>query len=325
MGAVRFWTRKYDLWADLDSFRRSEGWEESDSEAQSHDAIVEEEIRWKETEVKKVFGSEDGLGRSVEPEGARQNINEVGQTIQDGPGLAVEGGHSTVALSQPQASSSTSEVYPSFHRSHILQTSTPHLKDISTYPEVPTPGIVNTPMLPSPLKQVTMSKSSPIRRKTTMPTPDNVPSPIDTPDSSCLTRSIGEGRGRRDDPGTPIPLGTAAYSKLRGKKDYQMLTKHFEVFTKTVSKQEAGVSGTTTRKGKGRAVEKSPSTTVLGGKVFEGLRFCIPPELNQVTKHKQRWDVVSFPMEDHGLMHLDLQARRSGHSAARYRYHACRL
>lgn len=293
MGALRFLTHRRDLWSDLDDFKRSGGWDETDKEAKAFIAEVREEIKRKDEGGVDASGLTYGNAVDVSLMGMKQGVSAprgmtFHETIDDGGNSSGMVGHHEHEQRSP---ATAAEPFPSFHRSHIYQTSTPrHVNNTSTIPNVPTPSNVAAPALPSPLRNtMTSSKTSP-RRKGRQATPDNIPSPVDTPGSSRLSRSTGEGRGRRDDPATPIPLGIAAYSNMRGKKDFLTLTKHFEVFAKTVAKQDANESMPMKGKGRGRAVQKVPS--ILGGKVFAGLRFCIPPELGQVTKHKQRWDIV---------------------------------
>jgi DNA polymerase lambda len=82
--------------------------------------------------------------------------------------------------------------------------------------------------------------------------------------------------------------------RLKGKKDLQTLTKHFEAFEKGVAKDNAAErSGATDRKGKGKARSAGKVGLGLGSKVFDGLRFCISPEIGAVSKHKTWWDIVS--------------------------------
>jgi hypothetical protein len=71
--------------------------------------------------------------------------------------------------------------------------------------------------------------------------------------------------------------------RLKGKKDLQTLTKHFEAFEKGVAKDNAAErSGVTDRKGKGKARSAGQVGLGLGSKVFDGL-----------SKHKSWWDIVS--------------------------------
>jgi hypothetical protein len=95
----------------------------------------------------------------------------------------------------------------------------------------------------------------------------NVSSPIDTPERHS---NDGPYRGKRDDPATPAPLGSGSYARLRGKKDFQRLTKHFDVFAKTITKPKTG----------------------LGGDIFKGIKVCIPPEAGNISKQPERWKIV---------------------------------
>jgi DNA polymerase lambda len=82
------------------------------------------------------------------------------------------------------------------------------------------------------------------------------------------------------------------FNMLKSKKDFQTLTKHFEMFTKQSERQKkASEPGLGKGKGKGR-MGGAASDVALGGKVFEGLRFCFPPELGNTSKQKTHWDIV---------------------------------
>jgi len=180
---------------------------------------------------------------------------------------------------------------PSFRPSNIAH-STPKPISTSTFPHIPTPTFTSTPNLPSPAKVTPGPSRNPRHPPATLvnETPINVDSPIDTP--------TGEGRGRRDDPATPVPLGVEKFNLLKSKKDFQTLTKHFEMFTKQSERQKKLAAEPITRKGK-MAVQGKGSE-VLGGKVFEGLRICFPPELGNTSKQKTHWDIVCpFPNESH--------------------------
>jgi len=102
---------------------------------------------------------------------------------------------------------------------------------------------------------------------------------------------IGEGRGRRDDPATPVPLGVEKFQFLKSKKDFQTLTKHFEMFTKQSERMKKAALDPPKGRDKGKLGKTSE---VLGGKVFEGLRFCFPPELGNTSKQKTHWDIVCY-------------------------------
>ena len=157
----------------------------------------------------------------------------------------------------------------------------------TTLPSVPSPKDFSTP-LPPP---------RPTSRLQAIQTPD-LASPIDTPNHIA--------RPGTDALGTPIPipLGTDPHASIKGKKEYLKLTEHFADFSKTVSKdaEAANASAVSSRT---RAWVGGRAVPGLGGKVFAGLRFCIPPELGPVTKHKQRWEVVS----DYGRFPPDPNSR----------------
>jgi len=172
---------------------------------------------------------------------------------------------------------------PSFRPSNIAH-STPKPISTSTFSHIPTPTFVSAPNLPSPNKVTPGPSKIPRHPPTTLvnETPMHIDSPIDTP--------TGEGRGRRDDPATPVPLGVEKFNLLKGKKDFQTLTKHFEMFTKQSERQKKLAAEPITRKGK--MTVQGKGSEVLGGKVFEGLRICFPPELGNTSKQKTHWDIA---------------------------------
>lgn len=206
---------------------------------------------------------------------------------------------------------------PSFRPFNIAH-STPKPISTSTFPHIPTPTYTSTPNLPSPDKVTPGHSKTPRHTPTNFvnETPIHVDSPIDTP--------TGEGRGRRDDPATPVPLGVEKFNLLKGKKDFQTLTKHFEMFTKQSERQKKLAAEPITRKGKMAVPAKG--SEVLGGKVFEGLRVCFPPELGNTSKQKTHWDIVSS-VDNARLHHLmiDIQTRRSSHSATGHSGYTCNL
>lgn len=130
--------------------------------------------------------------------------------------------------------------------------------------------------------------SGPSRLTHSTAAPD-VPSPTDTPSRRS---SRGEGTARRDDPATPLPLGESTFAKLRQKKDFQTMSKHFELFEKSLAREVVrahGIAG----KGKGRQVESSSSTAA---KILDGCRICLPLDAKGgagISKHKDRWAIVS--------------------------------
>ena len=196
---------------------------------------------------------------------------------------------------RPTNTASTGFSIPSFRPSHIAH-STPKPISTSTFPNIRTPSFDSTPELPKPNPATEHPVAGPSRtprpvniNATFVDTPTHIPSPIDTPHTSRQGPMIGEGRGRRDDPATPVPLGVEKFQFLKSKKDFQTLTKHFEMFTK----QSERLKKAALEPPKGRDKGKLGKTSeVLGGKVFEGLRFCFPPELGNTSKQKTHWDIV---------------------------------
>ncbi|ORY31676.1 hypothetical protein BCR39DRAFT_465497 [Naematelia encephala] len=253
-----FPTHRVDFWSELDELDRSGDLEESDEEAEAFDRSIQQEV-----EAKRVKRHERPERPIDEEEAGLLPIVD-----EDQLGLTA----------------SSHQALPSFHASQILFHSTPkQLRDLSTLPSVDTP-LDDTP-----------GATESHQPAGVLDTPENIASPIDTPSSSSRRLTgTGEGRGRRDDPATPVPLGTEAFKNLKGKKDFQTLTKHFELFSKGISKDVTANNANVKGKGKAKA-QKSDSMLIagLGGRVLEGLRFCVPPELGQVGKHKQRWDIIS--------------------------------
>ena len=145
-----------------------------------------------------------------------------------------------------------------------------------------------------PLTQSSLSERSKAGPSTT---PD-IPSPINTPSR----RSSGtDGLGRRDDPSTPLPLGEATYSLLRQKKDFQTMSKHFEVFEKGLARTLTRAQSVTKGKGKQAAVP------------LVGCRICLPLDAKGGNKHKDRWSIVGRKKD---IADLDLSIRGNGRHSA---------
>nr|KIR88216.1 DNA polymerase lambda subunit [Cryptococcus tetragattii IND107] len=183
---------------------------------------------------------------------------------------------------------------PSFRQSQFGKVSTPHATNV-TFPDVPTPSFDEyTPAGPS-TRSIAISNSkhshktaSPRRRAHTIDTPENIPSPVDTPDTAHAV--IGAfGRNPRDDPATPGPLGLLP---LKGGADkrFQNVSKHFQIF---VAKKEGGaVRGKKGVNEKGKQpMEKIPSHG-LGGDILQGLRICLPPGDKPMSIQQQAWDQI---------------------------------
>ncbi|KIR59252.1 DNA polymerase lambda subunit [Cryptococcus bacillisporus CA1873] len=183
---------------------------------------------------------------------------------------------------------------PSFRQSQFGTVSTPHAANV-TFPDVPTPSFDEyTPAGPS-IRSIAISNSkhshktaSPRRRAHTIDTPENIPSPVDTPDTARAV--IGAfGRSPRDDPATPGPLGLLPL-KGGANKRFQNVSKHFQIF---VAKKEGGAVGGkkgANEKGK-QPMEKIPSHG-LGGDILRGLRICLPPGDKPMSIQQQAWDQI---------------------------------
>ncbi|ADV23887.1 conserved hypothetical protein [Cryptococcus gattii WM276] len=183
---------------------------------------------------------------------------------------------------------------PSFRQSQFGKVSTPHAANV-TFPDVPTPSFDEyTPAGPS-TRSIAISNSkhphettSPRRRAHTVDTPENIPSPVDTPDTARAV--IGAfGRSPRDDPATPGPLGLLPL-KGGANKRFQNVSKHFQIF---VAKKKGGAAGGkkgANEKGK-QPMEKIPSHG-LGGGILRGLRICLPPGDKPMSIQQQAWDQI---------------------------------
>ncbi|WVF67238.1 hypothetical protein IAT40_001986 [Kwoniella sp. CBS 6097] len=253
--------------------------DETQEERVIYDQEVWEEISWKETGLK---GCSDQAAQHV-----AEYISKASETV--------------VIEEQEDPTPSTIPP-PSFNISHIVQTSTPRILT-STYPSVPTPEVISNKLPdPAPIPSVSSRPSSPPRRSIIIDTPQHIASPIDTPTTSANEprrpsfNNTGadsgiEGKGRRDDPATPVPLGKSALSEVKSKKDHQAITKHFDLLSrsKLLVQQPKNVRHNS-KQALGRAVTMAAG---LGGQVFEGLRFCLTSEVNQTAKLKQRADIIA--------------------------------
>ena len=306
LGAMRFKTLRHGPSDSLESNIIGNALDETEEEAREYDQRIKEEIRWKLNSGRDeiLVPDQDWLPRDeVEDDG----VPQVGLDI-----VTVPSSETTLQNDESDQEVTKSTEHedhtrprfsqfpaPSFRPSGMSHSTPKPLKQkhnttvTSTFPQVQTPTFASTPQLPrppvDPSNQADDAGPSNPQRK--LETPTHIPSPIDTPGSFRPLPGSGEGRGRRDDPATPIPLGVEKFKLLKGKKDFQTLTRHFEVFSKQTERQKKLVeeAGKGKFKGKGKAVE----VATLGGKVFEGLRFCFPPELGNTSKQKTHWDIVS--------------------------------
>ncbi|RXK41478.1 hypothetical protein M231_01186 [Tremella mesenterica] len=273
---MTFVTRQPSLWEGYEEIISSDQYFETEQEAQSYDNEVRLAIQHK-------LVMEHGSCTKDTIPAAPNSTNGEGVTTDPPSKHPID---QSTFYSRPPL--------PSFRPSHI-QTSTPRTRST---PHVPTPSTIGS-ILPAPRPPST--SRIPARQ---IDTPQAIPSPIDTPGSSTSAMiggvegvrgygsGEGEGKGKRDDPSTPMPLGTAIFNKLKSRQDFQALTKHFDKFTKDFSKVTSEGKGEkmgSKKKMKG----KIASVLLTKEKVFEGLRFCFPYEVNGARKNKTRWEIIA--------------------------------
>ncbi|WVR09566.1 hypothetical protein IAU60_006635 [Kwoniella sp. DSM 27419] len=296
---IRFDRYKRDFWTDIDEHDTLGDLDESSEEV----ALFSEQVQ--NSVEAKFEGRTDNVAVSTESaplttanlEGdifvaTAEEHHEPARTITPHEPMMTGTPIHGVSTNQPPASMPP----PSFHHSQVLQTSTPRAFT-STFPSITTPSEAGTPKLRAPLTTSDGSQPhGPDSRLYKPDTPDYVASPVDTPPADHqrprINGDISEGRGRRDDPATPVLIGKSALTDLKSRKDHQAITKHFDLLARSLT----GNVGSVSLKGKGRPVARAAtvaSTVGLGGRVFDSLRFCLTSEVNQAAKLKQRADIIA--------------------------------
>ncbi|WRT70085.1 uncharacterized protein IL334_007079 [Kwoniella shivajii] len=301
---IVFKSHKRDFWSVVDASEEEEDLKESRDQVDSFFEQVKEEIAWKNKQQLVSADSTDTVVQAQEDVEIQSDSSTASQSAEVlfSP-LPVEEaiGKKTVVPIPVLRSvisdlSEVSFIPPSFHPSHILQTSTPRAPT-STFPSVPTPSDAGTPRLPAPASW--KLHSLPLSSRSADPaTPDYVASPIDSPSTTKSRLSVnpsgvgeGEGRGRRDDPETPVPIGKSALSEIKSRKDHQAISKHFDLLSRAVVKGQPLPQGKV--KGKQTLGKAATMTAGIGGKVFDALKFCLTSEVNQASKLKQRADIIT--------------------------------
>ena len=266
-----FKTVTRDFWSDIDQAQASAELQETAEEAGAFDIAVAKEAAPKVQDA----------GNDVTPSTARRPVDAADD---GGPFELDDSGHPQAPVEEVATSAALRRLDHVRSRSNDLNKGTPHRTPTATLPNVPTPSNI-TPRLPEPPHRPDVRR--PPRMPLPLDTPAHIESPKDTP------RPPGDAGAAPQD--TPAPTGSNSLAQFQGKKDHLTLTKTFEAFNKDLARQEARLSKDEEQKKsktKGKALSKAESAN-LGGKVLEGLRFCIPPEVGQVSKHKQRWGIVS--------------------------------
>ena len=265
-----FQTVTRDIWGDLDRAQRNGELEETAEEAAIYDAEVVEGLTHKLLDVP------DSHVPAAAP---HESVDLPGDGLFDQDAAR----HTVLPEDQVRSHNPTGEPGPS--RSGMMNL-TPHRPPTATPPHIATPSNV-TPRLPDPPARLPSTHRP--RIPLSLETPAHIDSPKDTPRPS--------GPSSAQQPDTPAPIGTNALIHFQGKKDLQTLTKTFEAFNKDLAKMEGKLRKEAVQKkgkSKGKALSKAESAA-LGGKALDGLRFCIPPEVGRVAKHKQRWGIVGAP------------------------------
>lgn len=270
-------SRRSGLWSALDDIDDSE-WLDDSQETNEFKSRVEMEIRERiHSDTSKATSAEVPSLPSG-PSHAPSQANDIASAIPTADARPK-------GISTPRPSA-----VDRLRSRQLVPNSTPD----TSFTHLTSPSMVETPKAPL-LRAPPRAPASAVA----LDTPVNVPTPTQTPQQTGDTTI---GRGRRDDPATPVPLARDGPKT----KNLQTLTKHFDQFSKTV----AGPSTEASRgrgRGRGRGLgmrsNRAPSNLGLGGTVLKGLRFCIPPENNLVSKHKSRWEIVS-----NGLRGADIRS-----------------
>nr|XP_018261046.1 uncharacterized protein I303_06763 [Kwoniella dejecticola CBS 10117]OBR83204.1 hypothetical protein I303_06763 [Kwoniella dejecticola CBS 10117] len=290
------------FWGILDGAEALEGLTEDQEEAIEYNRQLKKDIEWKETARSSLKPGSNGFvtvdaendekadeSISIHPQHAIAPATTRSRTCEAPPNL-----NDSPADAPISSSPIVPFLPPSFHSSQLLQTSTPR-GSTSTFPSMPTPSEVATPQLPDPTtsNEIQLGVN---KHPTLLDTPEHIASPIDSPSTGASRRpamfdSNGEGKGRRDDPATPVPIGKSTLSDIKSKKELQTISRHFDLLTKVLVKGQTAPKSNEKDK---RAIGKALSVAAgLGGKVFEGLRFCLTSEVNQASKLKQRAEIIT--------------------------------
>lgn len=264
-----------DLWSKLDDLEDSDWWQDSPDEHQEFEKRVRDGLR-------------QPAVLATEPRVAETNALNVSLQMSASHGHDATPGHNmsgpSRSLPAPQAQQSTNEP------------ATPKGRSPAKGPSFNTP-VVDTPpvpkSLPRPQLPAVASGSTPAistRPPTFLDTPDNVPTPAQTPSD------LSVGRGRRDDPASPALLGDDSELK---KGAYTKITNQFNTFHMKIQAaanragQEATRGGRGRGRGRARVIGLKTTRSTPRPEVFKGMRFCMPPEGPQCgTKHESRWNKV---------------------------------
>lgn len=268
-----------DLWSKLDDLDDSDWWQDSPDERQKFVKRVRDDMRAPANEARDTSNDLLNLPLQVGDKSPRDGVSQTALNDRS-RSLPVS------VAPQPDLTPET----PGRPPNHVPSFDTPH---------VDTPPIPKS--LPRPRVLPAVSTSTPTvstRPPTILDTPVNVPTPTQT------QGDLSVGRGRRDNPATPVPLGDEASLK---KVSYTKISNQFNAFNlkilAAVNRAGEESSGRATRgKSRGRAIGLRSTRSTPRPEVLKGMRFCMPPEGPHCgPKHEARWSkviVVSHTVAD---------------------------
>jgi DNA polymerase lambda len=218
-----------------------------------------------------------------DPEDVKEYEDWVRAEVERKLGLRQPSSSTNFPVDAPQLVSATSRSSPPPPRlsspitSRITRSTGVGTTQLSTRHTIATPAristapTVETPTLTAPLP------APPTARPRLLDTPVSIATP-QTPDA---THPSAIARGRRDDPATPVPLGTAELAKLKKREGFQKLTKHIaSIVPPPADPQPApGARGRTRGRSRGRGRGRLGMTgrVNIGGNALAGTRICLAP------------------------------------------------
>lgn len=261
-----------DLWSKLDDLEASDWWQESVDEQREFERRVRDSMRQPAVDD----------SRTADPAKAPASLKLIADVPSE-PGLPKP-------LAERPASSTS-------HADLPFGGGTPARKGDKVGPSFDTP-VVETPPAPQPLPlpqpPVGTSGTTPsvsTRPPTVLETPVNVPTPTQS------QADVSVGKGRRDPPATPVPIGEDPCAK---KVSYTKITNQFNAFNLKIlaaannAGQPLSLESSKPR-GRGRVPLLRSARSAPRPELFKGMRFCMPPEGPHCgAKHEARWSKVGL-------------------------------
>ncbi|KLT43747.1 hypothetical protein CC85DRAFT_243627 [Cutaneotrichosporon oleaginosum] len=237
-----------DVFAHLDRIETDSAFNEDPEDIEAYEAWVRSEV------VRKLGGHGDTHNASSRVASSRVNHDVAPASRSSSPPSRLSS-PSNSRIARPSGISLP----------HHTQLQTRHI--IGTPARISTAPTIATPTLTAPLPH---PPSTRIRLL-------DSPMSIATPQSPDRTDPSAIARGRRDDPATPVPLGTAELDKLKKRKGFQELTKHLaDIMPPPALPQSAG-RGLGRGRGRGRGRLGMTGRAKIGGTALAGTRICLAP------------------------------------------------